>query len=128
MSCKHTFSGPTKYQQLCPTSSMLKLSSASYSQPRPQAKSPQFGLGIYQLYRRRKPHTLHRTQKTTFEPLPNKKGLEYLRDCIDFLLQRTEPNDVDMMVPEWGGIGLTRENLDPEPGLKIANRVKICNW
>ena len=46
----------------------------------------------------------------------NKKGLESLKDCIDSLLQYQGPlpEDVNLVVPSWGGEGLTEDN-DPLP-------------
>jgi hypothetical protein len=46
----------------------------------------------------------------------NKKGLEYLRECIDSLLKyegSSFPQDISLMYPSWGGIGLTEEKDAP---------------
>lgn len=54
----------------------------------------------------------------------DKVGLEYLKGCIDSLLKYNDsnlPQDISLMIPEWGGRGLTEEELADK------NKTLICH-
>jgi hypothetical protein len=58
----------------------------------------------------------------------NKLGLEYLKECIEGLLKSTAefPQDVSLMVPEWGGEGLTKD--EPSTETTLVEHLRIFRW
>jgi rRNA processing protein Krr1/Pno1 len=63
--------------------------------------------------------------------LGNKKGLEYLKDCIEDLLEDigSLPKDISLEPPSNGGIGLSEENEDPtSPDCTRIDHLRLYRW
>ena len=62
----------------------------------------------------------------------NKKGIEYLKECIDSLLDSrrdTFPVDISLEPPSNGGIGLSEENEDPtDPNCTRIDHLRLYRW
>jgi len=62
----------------------------------------------------------------------NKKGLEYLRDCLNSLLdsRRTVfPEDISLMMPSWGGVGLSEAQDAPaSKGIIKIDHLRLYRW
>jgi hypothetical protein len=60
----------------------------------------------------------------------NKKGLEYLKGCIDSLLdsrRNSFPADISLMVPSWGGKGLSEVDEVSKNSTKIEH-LRLYRW
>ena len=64
--------------------------------------------------------------------LGNKKGLEYLKDCIEDLLEykgSSFPQDISLMMPSWGGIGLSEKADAPvSPNCTRIDHLRLYRW
>lgn len=64
--------------------------------------------------------------------LGNKKGLEYLKDCIENLLEYKSqelPEDISLWASSNGGIGLSEENKDPtSPNCTRVDHLRLYRW
>ena len=59
----------------------------------------------------------------------NKKGLEYLKDCIEDLLENRGnplPKDISLMIPNWGGEGLTEDK--PFKNRTMVAHLRLYRW
>jgi hypothetical protein len=71
-------------------------------------------------------------KQETVSIIGNKKGLEYLKKCIDSLLKyegSSFPQDISLMYPSWGGQGLSEEEDAPtSPNFTRIEHLRLYRW